>query len=135
MLNNIFVKRAAFAALLAFSSTAFAVENNEADTASKSAGNQPPVTENMQSPVSKSIWDREQLLGDMGGVRPFLENYGVNFGLVETSELLGNTSGGIKRGFEYEGLTTISLQLDTKKAFGSMAGYSMSAHWISTALT
>ncbi|MFM0741351.1 hypothetical protein PQQ51_29295, partial [Paraburkholderia xenovorans] len=39
-------------------------------------------------------WDRSTLFGDMGGLRPWLGNYGVSVSLQETSEYLGNLSGG-----------------------------------------
>ena len=61
---------------------------------------------------------RGNLLGDIGGLRTSLGNHGISFGLSETSELLGNLSGGVRRGFEYDGLTTASVQVDTGKAFG-----------------
>ncbi|HEY1615166.1 MAG TPA: carbohydrate porin [Rhizomicrobium sp.] len=57
------------------------------------------------------------LLGDMWGVRDFLSRYGMSFGLSETSEILGNVSGGYRQGFEYDGLTQMVLQLDTQRAF------------------
>ena len=61
---------------------------------------------------------RSNLLGDVGGLRTVLGNHGITFGLTETSEVLGNVSGGVRLGFEYEGLTTATLGLDTAKAFG-----------------
>jgi porin len=64
------------------------------------------------------ILHRGNLLGDMGGVRPWLGTYGVTFNLNEVSEVLGNVSGGTHRGFDYDGLTTMSLGLDTGAAFG-----------------
>ena len=39
------------------------------------------------------------LLGNMGGVRPFLAQYGISLALQETSEVLGNVSGGVAPGF------------------------------------
>jgi porin len=62
------------------------------------------------------------LLGNMGGLRPFLAQYGVSFALQETSEVLGNLTGGFRQGFEYDGLTQMLLQLDTKRAFGWYGG-------------
>jgi porin len=62
------------------------------------------------------------LLGNMGGLRPFLSQYGISFALQETSEVLGNVSGGLHKGFEYDGLTTGVLQLDTSRAFGLYGG-------------
>ncbi|HEX3885113.1 MAG TPA: carbohydrate porin [Stellaceae bacterium] len=62
------------------------------------------------------------LLGDMWGVRPLLGQYGMTFALQETSEVLGNVTGGSKKGFDYDGLTTMVLQLDTRRAFGWYGG-------------
>ena len=62
------------------------------------------------------------MLGNMWGLRPFLSQYGISFGLQETSEVLGNVSGGNKQGFEYDGLTTALVQLDTNRAFGWYGG-------------
>ena len=62
------------------------------------------------------------LLGDMWGLRTFLSRYGVSFGISETSEVLGNVSGGYRQGFDYDGLTQMVLQLDTQRAFGLHGG-------------
>jgi porin len=62
------------------------------------------------------------LLGDMWGVRPWLSQYGMSFALQETSEVLGNLTGGSRQGAEYDGLTQMALQLDTKRAFGWYGG-------------
>ena len=65
---------------------------------------------------------RSNLLGDIYGLRPALNNYGLSLGLQETSEVFGNVSGGIHRGADYDGLTMVSLGLDTSKAFGWEGG-------------
>ncbi|MEJ1975419.1 MAG: carbohydrate porin [Acetobacteraceae bacterium] len=65
---------------------------------------------------------RSQLLSDMGGVRTMLSGYGISLGLSETSEVLGNATGGIHQGADYDGLTTMSLGLDTQRAFGWEGG-------------
>jgi porin len=62
------------------------------------------------------------LLGDMWGLRPFLSKYGMTLSITETSEVLGNVSGGQRQGFEYDGLTTATLQMDTQRAFGWAGG-------------
>lgn len=69
------------------------------------------------TPAPAGLWERQNLLGDIGGVRPALEAQGVSLGLSEIGEVLGNVTGGIHHGFEYAGLTTLSLTLDTDKAF------------------
>ncbi|MBN3858477.1 carbohydrate porin [Paraburkholderia sp. Ac-20340] len=68
------------------------------------------------------IWTRQNLLGDMGGLRPWLGKYGVTFELTETSEYLANLRGGLNRGGAYDGLTTATVQVDTSKALGIQGG-------------
>ncbi|RQQ56872.1 carbohydrate porin [Burkholderia stagnalis] len=74
------------------------------------------------APAADSLWTRDTLLGDIGGIRPWLGKYGVTFGLTESSELLANLRGGLDRGVAYHGLTTMTLGVDTDKAFGRKGG-------------
>jgi porin len=62
------------------------------------------------------------LFGDMWGLRPWLGKYGMTLSILETSEVLGNLSGGVQRGFAYDGLTQGVLQLDTQRAFQLYGG-------------
>jgi len=62
------------------------------------------------------------LLGDMWGLRTLLSRVGIAFSLQETSEVLGNVTGGAKQGAAYDGLTQMLLQLDTQRAFGLYGG-------------
>src|ERR1700694_3155370 len=62
------------------------------------------------------------LLGDMWGLRPALDKYGMSLNLIENAETFGNLTGGVRQGFEVNGLTTATLQLDTKRAFGLNGG-------------
>ena len=62
------------------------------------------------------------LFGNMGGLRPFLAQYGISIALQETSEVLGNVSGGIHKGADYDGLTQMLMQLDTRRAFDWYGG-------------
>jgi porin len=68
------------------------------------------------------LWSRPTMLGDIGGLRTALGNYGISLGLYETSEVQGNTSGGLKQGAIYDGLTTLTLGIDTQKMFGWEGG-------------
>ena len=68
------------------------------------------------------IWQRSNLLGDLGRLRSGLANTGVSFGLQETSEILGNVSGGIRRAIVYEGLTQMGVGVDLEKAVGLAGG-------------
>ncbi|WP_373467320.1 carbohydrate porin [Geothrix sp. 21YS21S-4] len=61
-------------------------------------------------------------LGDMFGLRPTLGTYGMTVVVQETSEVLGNVSGGMKKGAAYDGLTQLILQMDTQRAFGYYGG-------------
>jgi porin len=74
------------------------------------------------APATTGLWDRSTLFGDMGGLRPWLDRYGVTFNLQETSEYLGNLSGGVKRGGAYDGLTQFGVVVDTDKAIGLPGG-------------
>ena len=62
------------------------------------------------------------LLGDLFGLRSKLSPYGITIALQETSEVLGNVTGGVHRGAAYDGLTQAVLQLDTQRAFGFYGG-------------
>lgn len=65
---------------------------------------------------------RTQLLGDPFGARTWLSRYGMTLSASETSEELGNVTGGYKQGFDYDGLTQMDLQLDTQRGFGWFGG-------------
>jgi len=62
------------------------------------------------------------MLGDMWGLRSELSHYGINLAIQETSEVLGNVAGGSRTGADYDGLTQVILQVDTKRAFGWYGG-------------
>ena len=82
-----------------------------------------PGGEQAETESSKlGIWERGNLLGDPGGVRTALASLGVSFGINEQAELLGNPTGGVRQGAIYEGLLTMSVGLDTEKAFGLPGG-------------
>jgi porin len=58
----------------------------------------------------------------MWGLRPWLSKYGMTLSILETSEVLGNFTGGAQRGSAYDGLTQAILQLDTQRAFQFYGG-------------
>src|SRR5271154_6459594 len=62
------------------------------------------------------------VLGDIWGLRTLLSSYGITFAIQETSEVLGNVTGGARTGADYDGLTQAILQLDTRRAFGWYGG-------------
>jgi porin len=65
---------------------------------------------------------RTNLLGDMGGLRSAIGKYGLTLTLLDLNEGFGNPTGGVKQGANYNGLTVMSLSLDTQKAFGLEGG-------------
>jgi porin len=62
------------------------------------------------------------MLGDMFGLRTWLSKYGMSLAIQETSEILGNATGGTRKGAQYDGLTQIVFQMDTNRAFGWYGG-------------
>ena len=80
------------------------------------------AAEEAAAAASKGIWDRANLLGDMGGLRTTLGNYGISLGLTETSEVLGNVTGGVHQGAAYDGVTQLSVAGDLGKMIGLDGG-------------
>ncbi len=75
------------------------------------------------------LWERSNLLGDIDGLRPALGRFGISLGLTETSEVLGNPTGGRKTGVVYEGATELSLGIDLGKAVGLPGGLFNVSAW------
>lgn len=71
---------------------------------------------------AESLWSRKTLLSDMGGLRPFLAKLGISLGISETSEVWGNLTGGFQQGSKYDGVTLMTLTLNTDKAFDWLGG-------------
>jgi porin len=69
-----------------------------------------------------SLQRSNYMLGDLFGLRTWLSQYGVSLAIQETSEVLGNATGGVHQGAAYDGLTQAILQLDTQRAFGWYGG-------------
>jgi porin len=88
----------------------------------------PGRTEAEAAPAT-GLWERPNLLGDIGGLRPALSRYGISFGLAEPSEVLGNPTGGRKTGVAYEGATEMSLGIDLGKAVGLQGGLFNVSAW------
>jgi porin len=84
----------------------------------------PPTAPPALGPFSflSATWQSQNLLGDIWGLRAALSKYGVTLNITENAEVFGNPTGGVKQGFEVNGLTTVTVQLDTQKAFGLSGG-------------
>jgi porin len=72
--------------------------------------------------VLNGAWQSPTLLGDFGGLRPALARYGITLQAYEEAETFGNLTGGVRQGFEVNGVTTVQAQLDTKPLFGIPGG-------------
>jgi porin len=68
------------------------------------------------------LWTRSNLLGGAGGVRSGLWNLGITIGVQDVNEVWGNVTGGVQRGASYDGVTLLSVGLDTQRAFGWEGG-------------
>ena len=80
---------------------------------------------------SDSLWTRDKLLGDLGGVRSALAAKGIALNVLETSEGLGNATGGVRQGAIYEGAALMTLSVDTQKLLGLSGGsFNVSAYQI-----
>jgi porin len=77
----------------------------------------PTVKPENPAPAKNDAAEDKTLLGDFGGVRPWLTGFGATLGLVETSEILANPIGGRRQGAIYEGLTDLSLGIDFRRYF------------------
>ena len=62
------------------------------------------------------------LFGDLGGFREAFAKVGGTLNIGESSEVFANPAGGLKRGGDYDGLTTVTVQVDTKPALGWEGG-------------
>ncbi|MBV8144114.1 MAG: carbohydrate porin, partial [Gammaproteobacteria bacterium] len=58
----------------------------------------------------------------MFGVRTWALQYGVTIGLQDIEEVLGNVTGGVHTGFDYDAQTMFSIGVDMDKAFGWEGG-------------
>ena len=70
----------------------------------------------------ESLQKSNFLLGDMFGLRTELSKFGASLAIQETSEVIGNATGGVRKGAEYDGLTQAILQVNTQRAFGWYGG-------------
>jgi porin len=86
------------------------------------AASAPPAAGRGPFDFLNNSWRSSAFFGDLWGGRPFLAHFGTTLTVTETSEALGNVSGGATQKSAYEGLTTATLQTDTQRAFGLYGG-------------
>src|SRR5690349_21579950 len=56
--------------------------------------------------------------GDPTGLRRWLAGHGIVYGLIYTNDVLGNVSGGLRRGFIDQGKLEATVLIDLEKAAG-----------------
>ena len=75
-----------------------------------------------QPAAPSGLWERANLLGDWGGLRTALADKGITVGLIDSTEVFGNVSGGAKQGASGDGQATLTVTIDTAKAVGWQGG-------------
>ncbi|WP_188612201.1 carbohydrate porin [Chelatococcus reniformis] len=83
---------------------------------------QPDTSAKPSANVTTSIADGLGPLGDPGGYRAFLKRHGVDYSLTYIGEVLGNASGGRRRGGVYAGRLDAQIDLDIEKLVGWKGG-------------
>lgn len=77
-----------------------------------------PTVTNATLAASASIWDRDTLTGDWGGLRTALHDKGTDITLGYVGENFNVLSGGLERRGSYEGRLEFSVDSDLNKAIG-----------------
>ncbi|HKI78087.1 MAG TPA: carbohydrate porin [Ignavibacteriaceae bacterium] len=77
---------------------------------------------NCEAIFSQSVFERESLTGDWGGIRTSLSEKGIHFEAVYTGEVFSNLKGGIKRKTVYLDNVDIIFSFDTDKLFSWKGG-------------
>ncbi len=62
------------------------------------------------------------MLGDMGGIRTALGQYGIQFDAVDSETLLDNMAGAVKNGATMQGVLTLGVDVDTARLLGLPGG-------------
>jgi porin len=77
------------------------------------------------------LWERDTLLGDLGGVRPRLGQAGISFDLQDVDGVWTNLKGGVRRGTVYAGATELAVRIDLDHALGWRGAHAfVSAEWL-----
>jgi porin len=71
------------------------------------------------------FWERDTLLGDLGGVRPALAQHGITTTIAFTGEIMSNIHGGVRQDTGADLLLDWVIDVDLNKAIGWTGG---SAH-------
>ena len=80
------------------------------------------------SPANESIWTRDKLTGDWGGLRSDLTKHGIDIDLRLSQYYQGVTSGGRDTNDEYGGTMDYRVKLEGDKLFGTWEGFWIDMH-------
>jgi hypothetical protein len=72
----------------------------------------PPVHAQSTPAAPPGFWERSNLLDDLAGVRTALSKLGISYGLTSTDEVLGNVTGGVHTGADYDGLMQFGIGVE-----------------------
>jgi porin len=78
----------------------------------------PQTTDSSASPPAPTIQTSLGKYGDPGGIRAFLDSKGIDYSFTYIGEVLGNPTGGYKRGATYEGRLDGEFDVDLDKLAG-----------------
>jgi porin len=81
-----------------------------------------------QSAGGDSVWTRDKLTGDWGGLRPDLSKHGIDIGLRLSQYGQRVSDGGREKNGEWGGTMDYRVNLDGKKLFGTWDGFSIQMH-------
>ena len=71
-----------------------------------------PLTPEGLAGPPRSIFFRQEALGDLGGARTAFAQQGFAISPVYIGEIMGNPTGGIEQGFTYDGVLNVPLDVD-----------------------
>jgi porin len=108
------------AALIFCGTTTFAAESVDPSPAAEPGQSaEPSRADEPNQPAQPNQPAEPKLLGgDLGGLRTGLAAAGIELGISYIGETLGVVSGGVRRGFVYEGQVGVSLHVDLDKLAG-----------------
>ncbi len=108
------LRLAVAAMLLTGTAGAASAQDNDKPATPETTGTQAEGVTNAQPSIQSSLG----VYGDPGGIRAALDKKGISYNFTYIGEVLGNASGGIKRGATYEGRLDGQLDLDFEKLAG-----------------
>ncbi len=122
---------AVLAVLLAGAEPVAAQERSASDGAGQGTVIGAENASNSTSPTTAENRPGLAVFGDPGGLRAFLGSKGITYAFTYAAEVLGNATGGVKRGASYEGRLTGMLGIDLG-TLANLAGSSIHASFFET---